>query len=295
MKYVLTGSLGHISKPLAAKLISEGHQVSIISSNASNKDAITSMGAGALIGSVEDVAFLTNSFSGADAVYLMIPPKWDPADWIGHMKNIADNYAEAIKKSSVKNIVVLSSVGAHMGSGAGPVDGLAYLESKINELDVNAVYLRPSYFYYNLFSMIPLIKHAGIMGTNQPASHKLVLTHTSEIASVASEQLLKLNFTGKKVIYIGNDERTWADITNVLSRSIGKENIPWVEFTDEQSLNGMLQAGLNPEIAKGYTNMGAALRSGEMEADYWKNHPQQLGKIKLEDFAKEFAAAFNSN
>ncbi len=295
MKYVLTGSLGHISKPLAAKLISEGHQVSIISSNASNKDAITSMGAGALIGSVEDVAFLTNSFSGTDAVYLMIPPKWDPADWIGHMKNIADNYAEAIKKSSVKNIVVLSSVGAHMGTGAGPVDGLAYLESKINELDVNAVYLRPSYFYYNLFSMIPLIKHAGIMGTNQPASHKLVLTHTSEIASVAAEQLLKLNFTGKKVIYIGNDERTWADITNVLSRSIGKENIPWVEFTDEQSLNGMLQAGLNPAIAKGYTNMGAALRSGEMEADYWKNHPQQLGKIKLEDFAKEFAAAFNSN
>lgn len=295
MKYVLTGSLGHISKPLAAKLISEGHQVSIISSNASNKEAITGMGAEALIGSVEDVAFLSSAFTGADAVYLMIPPKWDPADWLGHMKKIADNYVAAIKTSGVKNIVVLSSVGAHMGTGAGPVDGLAYLESKINELDVNAVHLRPSYFYYNLFAMIPLIKNAGIMGTNQPADHKLVLTHTSEIANVAAEQLLKLSFTGKQVVYIGNDERTWADITNVLAKSIGKENIPWVEFTDEQSLNGMLQAGLNPEIAKGYTNMGAALRSGEMEADYWKNHPKQLGNIKLEDFAKEFAAAFNSN
>ena len=294
MKYVITGSLGHISKPVAQRLIKEGHDVTILTSKSTNADPIKALGATALTGTVEDAAFLNDAFKGADAVYLMIPPKWDITDWITYQKKVADNYIAAIQNNHVKNVVVLSSVGAHMRNGAGPVDGLAYLESRLNEItDVNAVYLRPSYFYYNLLSMIPLIKNAGIMGSNQPATHKIVLTHTSDIAAVAEEKLLHLNFKGKQVVYISSDEKTWGEITSTLTKAIGKENIPWVEFTDQQSLEGMLQAGLPETIAKGYTAMGAALRSGEMEADYWKNKPAQFGKVKLEDFVKEFVAAYN--
>ena len=295
MKYVITGSIGNISKPVAEKLIKEGHDVSIISSKADKVQAIQELGAHALTGSVEDASFLATAFNGADAVYLMIPPKWDVTDWMTHQQHVANNYVEAIKKSNVKNVVVLSSVGAHMGTGAGPVDGLAFLESKINELqDMNTVYLRPAYFYFNLYAMIPLIKNAGIMGANQPGDLKMVLVHPDDIATVATEKLLKLPFKGKEIVYIASDERTWEDINNTLAKSIGKLNIPWVEFTDEQSLSGMLQAGLPETIAKGYTNMGAALRSGEMEADYWNNRPSQLGNIKLEDFAKSFAEAYNN-
>jgi len=295
MKYVLTGSLGHISRPLAKKLIAAGHTVSIITSKEANTEPIKELGATALTGNIEDIVFLQEVFKGADAVYLMIPPKWDISDWFAYQKKIADNYAEAIEKGNVKNVVVLSSIGAHMGTGAGPVDGLAYLESKINELkNVNALYLRPSYFYYNLLSMIPLIKTSGIMGSNQPGDYSLSLTHPNDIATIAAQKLLDLNFTGKDVVYISSDERTWADITNTLTQSIGKTNIPWIEFTDQQSLEGMLQAGLPETIAKGYTNMGIALRSGEMQADYHKQNAPQLGKIKLEDFAKEFAIAFNN-
>ncbi len=294
MKYVITGSLGHISKPVAQRLIKEGHDVTILTSKSTNAGPIKALGATALTGTVEDAAFLNNAFKGADAVYLMIPPKWDITDWITYQKKVADNYIAAIQNNQVKNVVVLSSVGAHMRNGAGPVDGLAYLESRLNEItDVNAVYLRPSYFYYNLLSMIPLIKNAGIMGSNQPATHKIVLTHTSDIAAVAEEKLLHLDFNGKQVVYISSDEKTWGEITSTLTKAIGKENIPWVEFTDQQSLEGMLQAGLPETIAKGYTAMGAALRSGEMEADYWKNKPAQFGKVKLEDFVKEFVAAYN--
>lgn len=295
MKYVITGSLGNISKPIAEKLIKAGHDVFIISNNAGKAQAIKDLGAHALTGSVEDASFLAESFKGADAVYLMIPPKWDVTDFLAYQKQVVINYVEAIKKSNVKHVVALSSIGAHMGTGAGPVDGLAFLESKINELqNVHAVYLRPSYFYLNLLSMIPMIKNAGIMGSNQPGDFKMVLVHTSDIADVAVDKLLDARFKGKEVVYISSDEKTWDEIKHSLTKSIGKENIPWVEFTDEQSLNGMLQAGLPETIAKAYTNMGEALRSGEMEADYWKNRPATFGKIKLEDFAKEFAAAYNN-
>lgn len=295
MKYVITGSLGHISKPVVEALVNANHDVTVISSRSENTTAIQALGATALIGSVEDRNFITNAFKGADAVYLMIPPKWNAKDWLAEQKVIADNYTAAVEHNHVKNVVVLSSVGAHMGSGAGPVDGLAYLESKINELhNVNAIYLRPSYFYYNLFSMIPLIKNAGIMGTNQPAGNTMVLTHPADIASVVTNKLLALDFTGKQIEYIGSDERTWADINQTLTKAINKENIPWVEFSDEQSFEGMINAGLPETIAKGYTQMGAALRSGEMQADYFKNKPVP-GKTKLEDFASEFAAAFKNS
>jgi hypothetical protein len=39
--------------------------------------------------------------------------------------------------------------------------------------------------------------------------------------------------------------------------------------------------------------MGRALREGTMQKDYWKNRPL-LGKVNLNNFAKEFAAAFNA-
>jgi uncharacterized protein YbjT (DUF2867 family) len=295
MKYVLTGSIGHISKPVAEKLMAAGNQVSIISNNKNNTPAIEALGATALIGSVEDAAFLQKAFAGAEAVYLMIPPNWAATNWLAYQKQVADHYINAIKANGIKKVVVLSSVGAHMINGAGPVDGLAYLEQQLNALPgVDALYLRPSYFYYNLFSMIPLIKQAGIMGSNQPASHKLVLTHTSDIADAATEVLGALSFTGKAVRYIGSDEKTWTEITQALGNAIGKTNLPWVEFTDEQSLEGMLKAGLPTTFAEGYTAMGKALRSGEMEADYWKNRNGQLGKVKLNDFAKEFAAVYNN-
>ena len=57
----------------------------------------------------------------------------------------------------------------------------------------------------------------------------------------------------------------------------------------------MLQAGLPEEIAKNYTEMGAAISSGVFGEDYLQNRPATLGKIKLEDFAKIFAEAFHAN
>ena len=232
MKYVLLGSIGNITKPIALNLIKAGHQVSLISSNEESIPRIDAIGATPLVGNVADLEFLTRAFAGADVLYLMIPPKWTVENWIEYLKSVADNYVAAIKANGIKQVVVLSSVGAHMKHGAGPVDGLAYLEDKLNELaDVNAVYLRPSYFYYNMYSMIPLIKNAGIMGSTQPASYKLVLTDTTDIADVATEVLLKPDFSGKTVRYVASDEQTWADITKAISEAIGKPDLPWVEFT----------------------------------------------------------------
>ncbi|MFY8036226.1 MAG: NAD(P)H-binding protein [Cyclobacteriaceae bacterium] len=296
MKYVITGSIGHISKPVIQKLIQSGHTVSVITSSADRSTDISALGAQPLVGSIEDRTFITNSFSGADAVYLMIPPKWTlTGGWLEYQKTVADHYIHAIRSNHVKNVVLLSSVGAHMRKGSGPVDGLGYTEEQLLTLkDVNVKMLRPSYFFYNLFSMAGMIKNMNIMGSNYGSSdEKLVLAHTSDIADVVAEELLGLTFTGHTVRYIASDERHPKEIADVLGAAVGKPGTPWVEFTDEQALQGMLQSQLPATIANGYVELGVALRTGKMQEDYWKNKPQ-LGKVKLEDFVKEFVAVYQS-
>jgi uncharacterized protein YbjT (DUF2867 family) len=291
MKYVITGSTGHISKPLSLQLIKAGHSVTIVTSNPDKVKEIEALGAKAEVGSIEDVTFLTKTFTGVDAVYTMVPPKWDAANWKEYIHSIGKNYAQALKAAGVKKVVNLSSIGAHMPTGCGPVSGIHFVEKELNAIEgIDIKHLRPAYFYYNLFANIGMIKHAGIIGGNF-GNTPLVMVHPTDIAAVAAEELLSLKFTGISNRYIAGDERPTAEVAKVLGEAIGKPGLPWVNFKDEESLNGMLQAGLPKDIAENYTEMGTAVASGEMFSDYHKHKPV-LSAIKLEDFAKEFAAAY---
>lgn len=293
MKYVVVGSLGNISKPLSGKLIAAGHDVTIITSHNDKVQAIEALGAKAAVGSVEDVQFLKQTFKGADAVYTMVPPKWDAQNWKEWIGNIGQNYAAAIKDAGIKFVVNLSSVGAHMPDGCGPVSGLYKVEQALNSLnDVNIKHLRPAYFYQNLLAQVGLVQHAGIMGGNF-GDLSFSIVHPTDITDAAADELLNLSFTGHSVRYIAGEEVTGTAIASVLGKAINKPGLKWVVFSDEDNLNGLLQAGLSEEVAKNYTEMGKAMRTGEMNEDYMKNKPS-LGKIKLTDFATEFAAGFNA-
>jgi uncharacterized protein YbjT (DUF2867 family) len=293
MKFVVTGSLGNISKPLAEKLVAAGHDVTVVSSKADKTAQIEAMGAKAAIGSVEDVAFLTKTFTGADAVYTMVPPNFGAGDWKKYIAGIGENYAEAIHASGVKNVVNLSSMGAHMHEGCGPVSGLFFVEKALNALEsVNVKHLRPGFFYTNFLANAGMVKHMGIIGGNYGENAKLVLVHPSDIANVAAEELQNLSFKGKSIRYIASDEKTTNEVAAILGNAIGKPELPWVNFKDEETLGGMLQAGVPEEIAKNYAEMGAAMRSGEMDSDYLKNKPTVFGKTKFEAFSPAFAAVY---
>jgi uncharacterized protein YbjT (DUF2867 family) len=295
MKYVITGGAGNISKPLAEQLLKAGHEVTVIGRNAENLKPLTDQGAKAAIGSVEDLPFLKKTFAGADAVYTMIPPNYGAPDLKAFLYQVGKNYTEAIKSNGIKYVVNLSSIGAHLPEGAGPVSGLYHVEQLYSTLkDVNILHLRPGYFFNNLLGSIDMVKHMNIIGSNFGSGDaKLVVVYPPDIAPVAAEALLSLNFKGHTIRYIAGDERTPADIAKALGSAIGKPELPWVAFTDEQALQGMVQAGLPQEIASNYRDMGQSIQSGKMFEDYWKKRPE-LSKTKLEDFAKVFAAAYNN-
>lgn len=293
MKYVVTGSLGHISKPLAEKLVAAGHNVTVVSSKEEKTVQIEALGAKAAIGSVDDVGFLTKTFTGADAVYTMVPPNFGAGNWKKYIGGIGDNYAAAIKASGVKNVVNLSSIGAHMPEGCGPVSGLYFVEKALNELDgVNVRHLRAGFFYQNFLGNIGMIKHKGIIGGNYGEGLKLILVHTDDIADAAAEELLGLSFTGNSIRYVVSDEKTTHEVAAILGKAIGKPDLAWINFKDEDTFVGLVQAGLTEEVARNYTEMGAAMRSGEMAAEYSALHPSAFGKTKLEAFTPIFAGVY---
>jgi len=294
MKIIVTGSLGNISKPLSEELIAKGHDVTIISSKADKQQEIETLGAKAAVGSVEDAAFLKTAFAGADAVYGMTPPNFSVNDMIGYYGNVANAYAEAAKSAGVKHIVYLSSYGADLEKGSGVIRGSHIGEVILNKLEGVAVTcLRPGYFYYNLYNFLGMIKGRGIIGANFGGDDKLVMVSPLDIAAAASEELTQIN-AQNKVRYIASDESTCNEVAKLIGEAIGKPGLQWLTFTDEQVRKSRLEHGIPPAIADLLVELGTAIHNGLLRSDYEKHKPA-LGKVKLQEFIKEFAAAYNNN
>ena len=298
MKITITGSLGHISKPLTMELLSKGHEITVVSHNPERKKDIEALGAVAAIGTMEDAHFLANTFRDSDAVYCMVSSgssffdqNFDLAEYTNKLSN---NYKQAIQQSAVKRVVFLSSIGAHMNKGNGILSFYYDLEKTLNTLpsDVSITFMRPVGFYYNLLGFIDTIKTQGVIATNYGGDEKKPWVSPIDIATAVAEELT-MPSDGRKVRYVASDEVSCNELATILGTSIGKPDLKWVVISDEQLLNGMVSAGMNPEIAKGLVEMNTSTNTGALYEDYYRNKPA-LGEIKLTDFAKEFAHVFNS-
>ena len=298
MKIIVTGSLGHISKPLAEELMKKGHSVTIVSSKPEKQKDIEALGAKAAIGSVEDVDFLTKTFTGEDAAYCMIPP--NPGnfsnpdfDFVKHTQNIANNYKQAIQKSGVKRMVFLSSIGAHMAKGNGILAFYYIVEKMLSELPSGTAitFMRPVGFYYNLFAFMDTIKTQGVIASNYGGDVKKPWVSPIDIAAAVAEEIVASQPPSRKIRYVASDEISCNEVATVLGSAIGKPDLKWVVITDEQLLNGMVSSGMNPKIAAGFVEMNAITRTGVIYEDYYRHQPV-LGKVKMSDFAKEFAGVY---
>jgi len=298
MNIVITGSLGNIGKPLTKLLVEQGHAVTVISSKAERQTAIEALGARAAIGKMQDPGFLTATFTGADVVYLM--EAWEGIgsifdkniDFVAAFKNIGNNYKQAVAQSGVKQIVHLSSIGAHTDQGTGSLFVHHTVENILKQLPdtVSIKFMRPVGFYTNLFRHMATIQAQGAIFQSYGGDQKEPWVSPVDIAAAIAEEMEK-PFAGRTVRYIASEEVSPNELALILGAAIGKPGLKWVVKSDEEMLEGMLTAGINPWIAHGFVDMQAAQRSGSLYADYYRNQPT-LGQVKFADFAKEFALAY---
>ena len=299
MKIIVTGSLGNISKPLTKELVQKAHSVVVISSQSEKKKDIEALGATAAIGSLEDTDFLTATFTGSDAVYCMVPPNnyFDHSlDLLAYYRRLGSNYAHAIRESGVKRVVNLSTIGAHLEKGSGILLGGHDVAIILNGLpsDVTITHMRPTSFYYNLLAYVGTINAQNMIAANYGADAMIPWVSPIDIAAAIVEEIESL-FVGRKVRYVASEELTGHETASIIGAGIEKPDLKWVLTTNEQTLNGLIAAGMNPQIASGLVEMYASLYSGLLSEDYVLNRPAVMGKVKLKDFAKEFAVALKQN
>jgi uncharacterized protein YbjT (DUF2867 family) len=295
MRFVVTGAAGHVSKPLTELLLGRKHEVTVISRKAENVAELMRQGAKAAIGDIQDVRFLTKTFEGADAVYLMVPPMWHASDLKKTSTDIAEGFSNAIKSSGVRNAVFLSSYGAHRLNDAGAISGLGLAEAVLNRLEgVNVLHLRAGYFYTNLLLSIDLIKNSGFMGNmfTIPAG-TFTLVDTDDIALAAADALTKLDFKGHSYEYVVSDESGTDEIASVIGKEIGKPDLKWVKFPAADFKKVLIDFGFAEGAANDYVEMFTTLDTGLLFEDYVKVKPK-LYKTTIERFAKKFAALYRA-
>lgn len=297
MKIVVTGSLGNISRPLTQDLVQKGHSVTVISRDVEKQKEIESIGAKAAIGNMEDANFLSKTFKGADIVYVMEALGYGSffdhhLDVLVAIDKIVNGYKQAIEESGVRRVVHLSSIGAHTEKGNGILAFHYHAENILNQLpaDVSIKCMRPVGFYYNMFAFIKTIKAQNTIFANYGGDEKEPWVSPLDIAATIAEEIEK-PFEGRTMRYIASDELSPNEVAATLGQAVGKKELKWQVITDQQLLNGLLEAGMNPQTAKGFVAMNASRRGGVLYEDYYRNKPT-LGKIKLKDFAKEFAVVY---
>ena len=165
------------------------------------------------------------------------------------------------------------------------------VENILRELpsEVSIKHIRPVGFYYNLFAFINTIKTQDAIISNYGGIEEPWVSPI-DIAAVVAEEM-ETPFDGIKIRYVASDELSCDEVAGILGRAIGKPDLKWLAIPDEQLLDGLIKAGMNPVITKGFVDMNTGRRNTLYE-DYYRNKPV-LGKVKMTDFAKDFAAAYN--
>jgi uncharacterized protein YbjT (DUF2867 family) len=176
-------------------------------------------------------------------------------------------------------------MGAHLPEGAGPVSGLYYLEQMLNNVPgLNVLHLRPGYFYQNLYGFLDMIKHMGVLAQPLAADYAFTMVHTNDIADVAAHRLLALDFKGNSVQFIsGPRNYSFGEAAALIGKATGTE-VPFVSTTPEQSVEGMIGAGLPAAIAEGYGDLYKAINQSSYTAGFDPKTNVSFGKIALEQF-----------
>lgn len=120
---------------------------------------------------------------------------------------------------------------------------------------------------------------------------KMVFVSPLDIADAAAEELLT-STEKTKVRYVGSEEMTCNEAAKIIGTAIGKPYLKWVLLSDKQMMQGLTMAKVPPAFARTLVEMQAANHSGVPLQNFHKNNPT-MGKVKLKDFAQEFAKVYN--
>ena len=288
--YVILGANGNTGSIIANFLLSKDKKVRVVGRDTERLQRLVRKGAEAFKADVSDAAALTNAFGGARAAYLMLPPLNSREE----QERQSDAIAKAAKESGLRYAVHLSSYGAHVPEGTGPVAGLHSSEQKLNAIsDLNVLHLRAAYFMENNLAAIDMIHGMGRFGHALLPDLKLPMIATRDIGDFAAQRVLELDFSGKQTReLLGDRDLSMVEATAVIGRGIGKPDLRYEQFSYDQLQQVLTQAGFSPKKAAVYIEMFQSINARLLAAQEPRSS-QNSTPTSFEKFVQDvFAPAY---
>ena len=291
---VITGATGQTGHIAAKTLLERGQKVRVLGRSAAKLAPLAAMGAEALAFDIHDEAALTKACTGADAVYALNPPDITNEDVIGHYDRNSEALVAAIKGSGVKHVVALSSIGAQLPEGSGPILGLHRMEEKLNTIrHLNVLHLRPAYFMENTLAQIPVIQKFGAVGGIIKGDVKFPMIATKDIGVVAAEKLERRDFTGISTHeLLGTHDISMNEAAKIIGAGIGKPGLSYMEAPVPMFVMGLRQAGLSANMAELIAEMCLSVNTGVLKGEEPRSARNSTPTTYETFVAEVFAPAF---
>jgi uncharacterized protein YbjT (DUF2867 family) len=261
--FVIAGVTGHVGSVVASELLAKGQKIKVIVRDAAKGEAWSKRGAEVAVGELGDTAFLTSALKGASGFFTLLPPNFAAPDFYAFQRATADSIAAAVKASGVPHVVILSSVGADLATGNGPIKGLHYLEGALRATGAALTAVRAGYFQENVGNSLTPAKAMGIFPNFAPsADYPMPQIATKDIGLTAAAALLS-PAPGGEIIDLHGPSYSIRQVAEKLGNALGK-TLQIVDIPQEGWVGAMMQGGMSQHVAEVFAEMYAGFASGNI-------------------------------
>jgi NAD(P)H dehydrogenase (quinone) len=220
--FTVMGVTGKVGGTVARILLAEGKRVRAVVREAAKGEPWAAQGCDVAIADIKDAEALTKAFQGAEGVFLMTPPNYDPEPGFPETQVAATATKTAIESAKPGKVVFLSTVGAQIAE-PNLLSNSKMTEAMLRTLTVPVGFLRAAWFMENAAWDVAGARAGVIPSFLQPLDHAIPMVATGDIARTAVA-LLQEQWTGVRVVELEGPRRYSAnDIAAGFSAALGQQ------------------------------------------------------------------------
>ena len=254
--YAITGITGQVGSELGNQLLAAGLPLRAVVRDPAKGAVWAARGADVALADVNDAAALYRAFHGAEAVFVLLPPTFDPTDGFPEARRSIAALREALAAAKPSRVVALSTIGAQ-ATQPNLLNQLGIMERELGTLEVPITFLRAAWFIENSLWDVAAAREAHrIPSFLQPLDRKVPMVACADISAVAAE-LLQQSWSGHRVVELEGPARVSpADIAASFSQLLGHEvstvAVPRGVWTDLFTSQGMINPTPRMQMLDGF-------------------------------------------
>lgn len=290
------GATGRTGSRICQTLLEAGIPVRALGRNAERLAPLAAAGAQVAVGEPSDAAFLTEAFQGAEALYTLLAYGPDTEDYRQQQAAQGEAIVQAIRASGVRRVVFLSSVGAEVPAGTGPIISLHDQEHRLHQLppEVEVLMLRSGALFENLYRALEIVRAFGCYSDAVAPDVPVPMVATQDVADAAARALLSLDWQGRVTREVlGQRDLSYAEATRLLGAAIGRPELPYVVVPPLELASALREAGYSASVAACYAELGEAISTGRVRAREARS-ARNTTATPFEDFAQAWAEAYRA-